>query len=526
MSNIFLLIKNYYKMFFCKLFKSKNKSLAFLLLIILGSSFFVMFASLSYNTIHTAISLDIPEVALSSFSITILMFVFMLIISESSPIRKNNDEELLLSLPFKKNEVVTSKILYYLSFDLFIILFLILPSYVIYCALVRGSSWFILFRALYVIICSTLFATGISGIISTYLIKISKRFRYSNIINSIFSVVLVMTFMIIYLAFTFISQDISKTSKIYELYPVVLLTSSIKDGKILSLLTLSLICFSIFTISIIIRGYYLGKCGNTYHTKNFNLSYKEKKVESSLYKRELNKYFSIPIYVTNTIFGPLFMIVIALVIAIIGKQYFISLIETVIASGYESGVAPENIMNIINEYFNFGAIILISIILSMSPTTSSAISLEGKELWILKAHPISYKDVFISKLLVNVTIEGLPVLLVGIVLATRLGFIYLPFIVLIPFLVVILTAITDLYINLLYPKLNWESEQEVVKQGISVLVTMSVNFILVLIPMVLYFILSLNEIFKLIIVVISYILLIILCAILLFKHGRKLYEKL
>ena len=124
------------------------------------------------------------------------------------------------------------------------------------------------------------------------------------------------------------------------------------------------------------------------------------------------------------------------------------------------------------------------------------------------------------------TIEGLPVLLVGIVLATRLGFIYLPFIVLIPFLVVILTAITGLYINLLYPKLNWESEQEVVKQGISVLVTMSVNFILVLIPMVLYFILSLNEIFKLIIVVISYILLIILCAILLFKHGRKLYEKL
>ena len=202
MSNIFLLIKNYYKMFFCKLFKSKNKLPAFLLLILLGSSFFIMFVSLSYNTINTAISLDIPELALSSFSITILMFVFMLIISESSPIRKNNDEELLLSLPFKKREVVTSKIVYYLSFDLLIILFLILPSYVIYCILVKGSSWFILVRALYVIICSTLFATGISGIISTYLIKMSKRFRYSNIINSIFSVVLVMTFMIIYLAFT------------------------------------------------------------------------------------------------------------------------------------------------------------------------------------------------------------------------------------------------------------------------------------------------------------------------------------
>ncbi len=526
MSNIFLLIKNYYKMFFCKLFKSKNKLPAFLLLILLGSSFFIMFVSLSYNTINTAISLDIPELALSSFSITILMFVFMLIISESSPIRKNNDEELLLSLPFKKREVVTSKIVYYLSFDLLIILFLILPSYVIYCILVKGSSWFILVRALYVIICSTLFATGISGIISTYLIKMSKRFRYSNIINSIFSVVLVMTFMIIYLAFTFISQDISKANKIYEFYPVVLLTSSIYDGQTSSLLILSLICFSIFIVSIIIRAYYLGKSGNTYHSKNCNLLYKEKKVGRSLYRRELNKYFSIPIYVTNTIFGPLFMIVIALVITIIGKQYFINLIETVIASGYESGIAPESIMRIIHEYFNFGVIALISVILSVSPTTSSAISLEGKELWILKAHPIGYKDVFISKLLVNITIEGLPILLVGILLATRLGFTYLPFIILIPFLVVILTSITGLYINLLYPKLNWESEQEVVKQGISVLVTMSVNFIIVVIPMVLYFILSLNEIFKLSIVAMSYIVFIILCAILLFKQGKKLYEKL
>ena len=517
MSNIFLLIKNYYKMFFCKLFKSKNKLPAFLLLILLGSSFFIMFVSLSYNTINTAISLDIPELALSSFSITILMFVFMLIISESSPIRKNNDEELLLSLPFKKREVVTSKIVYYLSFDLLIILFLILPSYVIYCILVKGSSWFILVRALYVIICSTLFATGISGIISTYLIKMSKRFRYSNIINSIFSVVLVMTF---------ISQDISKANKIYEFYPVVLLTSSIYDGKSSSLLILSLICFSIFIVSIIIRAYYLGKSGNTYHSKNCSLLYKEKKVGRSLYRRELNKYFSIPIYVTNTIFGPLFMIVIALVITIIGKQYFINLIETVIASGYESGIAPESIMRIIHEYFNFGVIALISVILSVSPTTSSAISLEGKELWILKAHPIGYKDVFISKLLVNITIEGLPILLVGILLATRLGFTYLPFIILIPFLVVILTSITGLYINLLYPKLNWESEQEVVKQGISVLVTMSVNFIIVVIPMVLYFILSLNEIFKLSIVAMSYIVFIILCAILLFKQGKKLYEKL
>ena len=80
----------------------------------------------------------------------------------------------------------------------------------------------------------------------------SKRFRYSNIINSIFSVVLVMTFMIIYLAFTFISQDISKANKIYEFYPVVLLTSSNYHPNTATLQILSLNCISIFIVSIII----------------------------------------------------------------------------------------------------------------------------------------------------------------------------------------------------------------------------------------------------------------------------------
>ena len=526
MSNIFLLIKNYYKMFLYKLFKIKNKSFAFLIIIIFSISFIFLFTSLSYNTIVTAKSLGIVELALSSFSITILMFMFMLVISESSPIRKSNDEEFLLSLPFKKSHIVAAKVLYYLTFDLVIVLFLILPSYILYYVLVENVSWLLIARALYVIICATLFSTGISGIISSFLVKISKKFRYSDIINSLFSTILVISFVAVYFAFVFVGQDVSKASALYDLYPVRLFTNAIGGGDLASLVVITIIAMCLFIISILVRSNLLGKSASTYHTKNFTLTYKEQKVQKSLYKRELYKYFSIPIYVTNTIFGPLFMIVIALIITIIGKEYFINLIEMVISTGYEEGIVPENIITMINQYFSVGLIFILSAILAISPTTASAISLEGNELWILKAHPIDYKDVFMAKILVNITINGFPLLLAVILLASRIPLVYSLFCFLIPFLVIILSSISGLYINLSYPKLLWQSEQEVVKQGIAVVITMGVNFILVVLPMMSYFFLPFGEVLKLLVVVLVYIILIGISCLLLFKKGKALYERL
>lgn len=68
-------------------------------------------------------------------------------------------------------------------------------------------------------------------------------------------------------------------------------------------------------------------------------------------------------------------------------------------------------MNIIDGYFDIGLIIIFSFVLTTTPTTASSISLEHKELWIIKAHPISYKDVFSSKILVNLTVTSIAILI-------------------------------------------------------------------------------------------------------------------
>lgn len=532
MSNIFLLTKNYFRIFLSRLAKlvskkSKATTSVAMIAIIFGGIFIFAFATISYSTIVISLESGVPELALYSFSTTLLMFTFMLIVTESSSNNKTTDEEILLSLPFKKSEIVASKIIYFCLFDFIILIGLIFPSYIIYYVMVESTSIFFLIRAFLVILLSTLFSTAISGIISTLLNKMTKRFRYSNIIRSLISMVLIVTFAIAYLGFTFISQNANYAGKLYDFYPIKMLTLAICDSNVASLIILTIICLVSFIVSIIIKSYFYGRNATSYRSKNQTLNYNESSIEKSLYKREMGKFFSIPIYVTNTAFGPVFVIIIAILISFVGKDFFLNIIEIIIATGYENLQAPTEIMVTIGSYFTFGIIMLLSLTLSLAPTTSCCISLENKELWILKAHPISYKDVFKSKLMVNITITTIPLTIASLLLSISLGIKYLPFIFIIPFLIIIMTSIIGLYVNLLYPKFGWESEQEVIKQGMSVLVTMLINMICVIIPALLYFIIPVqSEFLCLTIVAAAYLLLILIWQTILFKNGKKLYEKL
>lgn len=527
MANIVFLTKNYFRIFFKK-FSNKfaSKIPLFGIILLFGGIFIASFTFLSYNTIITAIKAGIPTLALFSMSMTILMFTCMLIVTESSPVNKSNDEELLLSLPFTKAEIIASKGLYYLIFDLVLILVLLLPSYIVYYVIVDGTNILIIFRAVYVILCATLLASGISSLFRIFFTKISSRFRHSNVIKSLLSITLMIAFLIVYFIFSFISQDVKYAGKIYGFYPIKLITDFIINGNMASLIIITMIGLIVFGVSIFISSLFLGKSGKVYHNNNLELSFKEKSILNSLYKREINKYLSIPIYVTNTAFSSIITLILGFIILIVGKDYFINTIEIVIASGYENGMAPTGLMENINSYFNYMIIMSMGLMLGVAPTTGASISLEGKELWILKTHPVSYKDVFKAKILVNVVVEGLPAIIAGVLISIRIGIIYLPFLILIPLIISIITGIIGLYSNLLLPKLQWESEQEVIKQGSSVLVTMALSSVSIILPSVLFFVINHYEIIKLSIVLLAYMIIMIIWIYVLNIHGKKLYNKI
>ncbi len=134
---------------------------------------------------------------------------------------------------------------------------------------------------------------------------------------------------------------------------------------------------------------------------------------------------------------------------------------------------------------------IISLMLIMSCTTSSAISLEGKSLWIIKSLPIDMKQIVNSKIAVNLT-TLLPVaILSGIVLSIKTENSFAGTILLFatPIIYSIYVAVLGLYMNLKFPNFTWNSEVIVVKQGISVMTTVLVSTMSIVIPTTFVFIL-------------------------------------
>lgn len=530
MSSIFLLVKNYYLNFFNRVFKnSKNKKATSLVIpvIVLGVISSVGFFSLlSYTTIN-ALKDSNYELAIYSFSTTALMFSLMLIATEGSVGMKSTDEEMLLSLPIKKYDIIISKILYYIIFDLVIIMMLLLPSYIIYGIVVESAKISLVIRGIIMIVGVALFSNGCSGIVNTCFNRLTKKFKHSSVIQSLLSLLLVVVFVFIYISFTLLSQNPESMVRFYQIYPIRLLSEFVLKGEVVDSIVLAILVLIPFMISIVLKTKLFGKNFNTYHSDNKELNYSEGKIENTLLKKEINKYFSIPIYVSNTALGFLMGIGLAIVLSIMGKDNFISMIKVVIASGYENDSIPSSIETMINGYFDYILIMIFVLILTIMPITACSISIEGKEIWILKAHPISEKDIFKSKIKVHLAVCIIPVIIVSILLSTLLEIKFLPIIFVLLTLASLLCAMNGLYSNLLFPKLEWESEMEAVKQGISVLVAMILNFVFIVGPCLGYFFISGIELFVYLLIVCAiYGILIITMGFVIARNGVKLFNKI
>lgn len=94
-----------------------------------------------------------------------------------------------------------------------------------------------------------------------------------------------------------------------------------------------------------------------------------------------------------------------------------------------------------------------------------------------------------------------------------------------PILLNIILSFGGTYINLLLPKLEWDSESQVVKQSLSLVVTMIAGYIIAFVPTVLD-LLGVSFTLSAIVSIGLYISLAIVTVSLLFTHGVKKFNKL
>ena len=114
--------------------------------------------------------------------------------------------------------------------------------------------------------------------------------------------------------------------------------------------------------------------------------------------------------------------------------------------------------------------LLIAMFTGMCCTTSASISLEGKQLWLIKSLPVDGWQVLLSKLMVNWTLVLPASVIFSVVLCALLSF---PaqgtlLALLLPLLLSLLFPILGLMINLKLHSFDWTNETAVVKQSASV----------------------------------------------------------
>ena len=177
----------------------------------------------------------------------------------------------------------------------------------------------------------------------------------------------------------------------------------------------------------------------------------ERSALMALYHKEWKGFLSSSVYVLNMGIGVLMAVAASAVVCFMGTD---TLLGAMNVPGMEG-------------YFSRILLFLPAVILPMSNTACVSLSLEGQQLWILKSSPVSLRQIFNAKIMVNLTI-GVPGAVLSCLLLyfrVRPAFADGAAMLLLALVMVCFTAVIGIWINLKFPVYQWESQMRVVKQS-------------------------------------------------------------
>ena len=411
------------------------------------------------------------------FSICSLYIFFANIFKIKSVLFDFKDYDLLMSLPVKRNIVIASKIVSLYIINLLYTLVVMIPGYFAYIRFVDLPNDWLFFLLLFSIPILPILASSIIGIIISWLTSFFKNKNVGSYI--IYISLIILLFFGMYKINGLDEEVIANTGinlveRFSNYYPL----TNVFIGLLNSFNLVSLLIYIFFPVFLTIifiifinHGYI--KLRTRLLKQNIKSDYIIKEYGSSrpvisLYKKELRRYLSSPLYVINTSFGCI--IIILLIISIL-------LFNDNVINRFE------RIINL-NEIVKSNIVVILSMICALSSTTNSSISLEGKSLWIMKMLPVNASKIYMSKIMVNLTILIPTVLISGTFFGIYLHFKLIDFM----FLYLILLAyslfasIIGLLINIVFPKFDFDNEVKIIKQSMAVFLSILIGVIMVLVP--------------------------------------------
>ena len=415
--------------------------------------------------------------AVSSFAI-----LFLTIFYSNGILFDSRDMEALLSLPVKGLDIISSKFMFMYLLNFFIGLMFMLPGGIVWVGSESlGAVDIILFFLSILFV--PLIPMCIASCMGIIIVVASSFFKRKNIVALIFSFAMIGA--IGYMAVSAMGDEnsigIILANQITGLYPISKLFMQyynfpmyIGEGFFIFLSTA---VFYIFIKIVSVKYRLLNTLAKTTPGYADNKeTYNRKSLFVALYKKELGCFLSSYMEMLNAGFGVILLCVFSIFL----------LFNPVEQIGRYAGI--ENI----NEYFSNLSPLFIAAMLVISCPAASAISLEGKNIWILQSSPAKVKTILNSKIALNLTLHmiGYIISVFVFILKLDMNFIQIFNLIIVPICYSLFITVTGVALNKKYPNYEWESEMIVVKQSMPVILSGLTGIVAIIIPIFLYLVLK------------------------------------
>jgi ABC-2 type transport system permease protein len=421
----------------------------------LFSGFCAPMHSAGYDMLYFALA------GVIAFALIIIGSVFM----THSQLFEARDNELLLSMPIPPAVILTSRMLTLLAMDYLIEALVLIPAAVVYGITAAFSvSGIIIFAAASLLLPFP--ALALSCLVGWLIAVISRKFRAKSLIVTSLSVISLLLYFYFYIKINgYISYLVANGSAVTEaihkaFLPAYLYGMAISHGDMASLMQFFLfaavpflaVCLALSRAFIQIATNRTGIAKAGYRRRPLRV----RGARSALVRKELRHFFSNPMYILNGAMGVLFTFI--LPIGILVKR---DLFAVVIAEipGLDRHIGPV-------------IVLVLCGLTSTSIISAPSISLEGKNLWIAQSLPVDGSDVLLAKAYAHMIICMPAILFAAAVLDIMLAIspAMKAFVFIAPLLLTMAEALYGVAINLRFPRFDWISETEAIKQGASTLI--------------------------------------------------------
>ena len=373
------------------------------------------------------------------------------------------DNELLLAMPIRPRDILGARMAVLLLLDYALTLIVLLPAGAVWLMVVGGTAGgifgFVLSALLLplIIMCFTcLFAW--------LLALISSRMRNKTVVTLVLYLAFLAAYFYFYMNLQQLLTELIANSEqiagafvaVYPLYAF----GRASLGSWLHIAGFAACCVIPFALvyAILSRGFL---AVTTRRPSVKKLVYRERALKTSgvgaaLLRKELGRFAANGMYILNAAMGSVLTIAAAVALIIYRDEAM-------------------QLLSVLPEGMGEGAVILALCFLNATDVISApSISLESKTLWLLKSLPVPAGRILMAKVNLHLVIALPPTLIASACCCAALPFppAGAAMVVLIPALTCVFGALLGVAVNLRYPKFDYINETAVIKNSMSVTVTL------------------------------------------------------